>query len=1366
MKATYIYIFLLLLSALPVSLASVHTCAVKRLGLEQGLSSGYVVGIAQDRQGFIWVATESGLNRFDGKTFKAYKKQQHARGGLSISGNELNRVLADNTNNVVWVASQRAGLNMFDCAADTFTLFEHSPDNDGSIIANDITDLANDGKGNLWVSTYSAGVDYYDKKAKRFVHYNRSTLPQLHSNHAWCIADNGKGLLYIGHVFGGMSVLSVREKTVKRYVHEAGNPRSIPSGDVYRIFIDRLENVWVGTANGLALFDPDSETFTTFTHRAGQPASLAANTVFEIMQTSDGRLWVGTENGGVSILDARKGAAALSPQAAAFCNILSSDGEGGLSCATVRAIHEDKFGNVWIGTYSGGVNFIAKTPEYFHCWQRFASPADSSMTVKTAWGMCEDRDGSLLVGTDGGGLQVFRGGKPAEIYTKEDGGLRSNAILAALQGSDGSIWLGTFGGGVTLRRAGERRFGHFCPNELDGKTIRCLYEDDLRRIWIGTDGQGIYAFDPEKGELHRYTAEQHNLPADNLIRAIARDDKGRLWVGSFGQGLRVLDSAFRLLSAFGSPQQGFYSSTVNCIYRDIRNRMWVGTGEGLVMFPSADSLSNFTIYTEKDGVSDSHIRAITEDWAGNIWFSTNSGICKYAVQKRRFYAYGDSDGVLPGQFMSGSVVGGRNGWLHFGSQSGVCSFDPRQISEEADHPPATITGFECYSGMDAPKAVPVLPGSIELKHRQSTFTITFGVMDYALSPRVEYAYRMDGGGGGEWYSTGKASAVTFRSLPSGAYHFSVKARLRNQEWGSEAASLRVRIAPPPALSWWAKLLYALAALGVGYFVARFYKNRIKLENMLYLEKENSRQQQALNNDKLQFFTNITHELRTPLTLIIGPLEDFAKEPLLPAGASKKVAMIRQNALRLLQLINKILELCKTETNNMPLQVAKGDLSQLVREVAISYRELNQNREVVLTTCIETDSAVLEFDGEVVHTILDNLISNAFKYTQRGEVKVCLRRVVDGGVAWVEVEVRDSGCGIPPQEIDRVFKRYYQVKGEHQASGSGIGLALVKNLVALHQGAITAESKVGAGSSFRFRLKADNTYPGVAHAKPGAKDEKGKGEAYLRHAPGAAREVEAHTGKKMALVVEDNPDIRTYIWEAFAEDYLVLTADNGRAGLAYAVKNIPDIIVSDIMMPDLSGIELCAMLKKDTRTSHIPVILLTAKTSLNDKTEGYSAGADSYITKPFSATLLKSRASNLLESRKNLASQIVHSKVYKQVLLSTSISKLDSEFLEKITGIVEENCHSEKLDTEFIAQQVHMSHPTLYRKVKALMGCTISEFIRKIRMKCAEDMLLSGKYTISEVSLRVGISNVAYFRQCFKEEFGATPSDYLKGLRGK
>jgi signal transduction histidine kinase/ligand-binding sensor domain-containing protein/DNA-binding response OmpR family regulator len=1360
MKSTSLFLLVL---ALP-PLAAAHPYAIKRLGLEQGLSSGYVVGIAQDRQGFVWFATESGLSRFDGKAFKVYKKRR-TQDGAGIGGNELNKVLADNTDNVVWVASQRAGLNMFDCAADSFLLFAHDEADENSIISNDVTDVANDSKGNLWVSTYSAGVDYYDKKADKFVHYNQSTLPQLGSNHAWCIADDGKGLLYIGHVFGGLSVLSVHERTVRRYAHEAGNPRSLPDGDVYCIFIDKFENVWVGAAGGLALFEPETGEFTTFTHCADKPSSLVANTVFEIAQTKDGWLWVGAENGGISILDLRKGVAALSSETTSFHNILPSDDEAGLSCATVRAIHEDSFGNVWIGTYGGGVNFIAKTPEYFHRWQHFALPAGSNLTVKTAWGMCEDKEGKIWVGTDGGGVQVFNGGKLTEVYTKESGYLCNNAILVALKDSEGNIWLGTFGGGVTVYRAAERRFSDFYPRILGGKTIRSLYEDSHKRLWIGTDGHGIYLFDPKKDGLQHYTAKQHSLPADNLIRAIACDAKGRLWVGSFGQGLRVLDSTFHLLSAFGSSQQGFYSSLVNCIYRDSSNRMWVGTGEGLVMFPNADSLSVFSVFTEKDGMGDSHVRAITQDRAGNIWFSTNSGICKYAAEKRKFYTYGSSDGVLLGQFMSGSVVSGNNGWLYFGSQNGVCSFDPEKIPEETDLPPTTITGFVYYSGLSAPESMPVLSGNIALKHRQNSFTITFNVMDYALSPRVEYAYRMDGvSGESEWYPAGKTNTVTFQSLPSGAYRFSVKARLNNHEWTDKTALLRIRISPAAALSWWAKMLYGLAALGAGWFIVRFYKKRMKLENMLYLEKENNRQQQALNNDKLQFFTNITHELRTPLTLIIGPLEDLSGDASLPKKTAQKVAMIYQNALRLLHLINKILEFRKTETNNMPLQVARGDLSQLVQEVGISYRELNRNKDVQFTISIETDDTVLEFDGEVVHIILDNLIANAFKYTKQGEIRVCLRSVVENGVTYAEIEVSDTGCGIPPQETGRIFKRYYQVKGEHQgehqASGSGIGLALVKNLAALHQGVITVESREGKGASFKFRLIANNTYPGVIHAKPK------ESASYAHRAQDVAHEMELHNGKKMVLVVEDNPDICTYIWDAFAEDYMVLTADNGKTGVEYALKNIPDIIISDIMMPELSGLELCAMLKKDARTCHIPIMLLTAKTSLNDKTDGYSAGADSYITKPFSTTLLRSRASNLLESRKNLASQIVHSKVYRQTLLSDSLNKLDNEFLEKVTKIVEENSHSEKLDVELIAQQVHMSHPTLYRKVKALTGCSVNEFIRKIRMKCAEDMLLSGKYTISEVSIRIGVSNISYFRQCFKEEFGVTPSEYIKGLGRK
>ena len=1335
----------------------VHPFNIKHIGIEQGLSNNYVIGITQDKSGFMWFATESGLNRFNGKEFKIYKTFFQNNNG--ISGNELNKVLADNVDDVVWIATQRAGLNMYDCRYDSFYIFKHDPVNYKSIISNAVTALQNDSCGNLWIGTYDSGIDYYDKKTNEFIHYNQSTVADLVSNQIWSISDDKKGNLYIGHVLSGLSILSVKNKTVKNFVHQEGNPNSLPDNDVRCIFIDKTDNIWIGTNNGLALFNPENERFTCFYKQKNKHNSLASNTILSITQSSDDQLWIGTEKGGISILNIRQ-EMFLSPENISFQNIYQSDDDAGLSHSTVRAIYQDHFNNIWIGTYSGGVSFIGRIPEYFHKWQHSAvSVAKNMLNVKEAWGICEDNAGNIWVGTDGGGIQVFREGVKAETYTTENSNLSDNAILAALRDSEGNLWFGSFQGGVSIYNMKNKQFSRFSPSGFDASTIRSLYEDDNKNIWIATDVKGLYSFNLVNGKLKHFIAGRDSIPADNNIRTIIKDHTGRFWIGSFGEGLNILDSTFQIIKTFNT-SSGFNSNTVNCVFEDSQNRIWVGTGEGLIMFPSRD-ISDYTIYTEKDGLQNSHIRAITEDKNGNIWISRNRGISEFLINENKFYNYSSYEGVPPGDFMSGSVINSKKDVIYFGSQNGVCYFDPAKIKEIIQLPHVTITGFRYYTNdingqsltEGKEKNHPVfLP--IKLKHNHNTFTISFNVMDYALSHLVEYTYKLNESDD-RWFNIGNLNEVSFRNLRPGKYHFSVKAKFYNHDWSNEMSSLQFEIVPPFWLTWWAKMLYALIIICIILYIIRFYKNRMMLENMLYLEKQHNKQQQLLNDEKLQFFTNIAHELRTPLTLITGPIEDLLKDSTLHDKVNKKIQLIYQNTNRLLELIDKILDFRKTETHNMPLCITKGDLSKLVKEISLKYQELNRNPNLILSTSIETENTILYFDSENVRIILDNLISNAFKYTSSGEIKVCMRNVWENDIKYTEIEIADTGCGIPKEDLSKIFNRYYQIKNENHSSGTGIGLSLVKNLVTIHQGTIRADSGKGRGTSFKFRLLTDNTYPEALHEN--VKEE------LWDYSPEMIDDTIHSTGKKIMLIIEDNTDIQNYIYDTFAGEYLIITADNGKTGLEYSLKNIPNIIICDIMMPELSGLELCSALKADFRTSHIPIILLTAKTSLDDKTKGYSAGADSYITKPFSASLLKSRVSNLLETRRKMVNQIINNKIYKQTLLSESISKMDNEFLEKLTKFIENNINSEKMDIDYIVQHINMSHSTLYRKIRTLTGYSINEYIRKIKMKRAEELLLTGKYTISETAYLVGINSIPYFRQCFKEEFEMVPSEYIKKL---
>jgi signal transduction histidine kinase/DNA-binding response OmpR family regulator len=630
--------------------------------------------------------------------------------------------------------------------------------------------------------------------------------------------------------------------------------------------------------------------------------------------------------------------------------------------------------------------------------------------------------------------------------------------------------------------------------------------------------------------------------------------------------------------------------------------------------------------------------------------------------------------------------------------------------------------------------------------------------------RVEYAYMLKGLDN-RWYIADEHHQVAFRNIPAGKYRFVVKTRIRNQVWSKQTTGLDIAVIPPPWLTWWAKLGYVLLTVCIGYMVLHAYKKRLDMEALYDMEKKNREREQTLNDERLRFFTNITHELRTPLTLILGPLEDIQKSPTLVDKDAQKISLIRQSALRLLSLINQILEFRKVETQNKKLCVGRYNLATLIGEIGAKYKELNRKSSVeIVIKSVPDDDLTLYFDKEVVTIIVDNLMSNALKYTDRGEVTLSAYLTERAGIRYTEICVSDTGQGIDAEALPHVFERFYQGEQGKRVSGTGIGLALVKSLVELHEGEISVESALNKGSTFRFTLLTDNTYPYMQHIDSDASIPETESSEIEKD----SRE-ETSNDKSVLLIVEDNPDICHYIAESFADRFDVKVASNGQQGLEQALLYIPDIIISDIMMPVMDGITLCRRLKSDVRTSHIPIILLTAKDSLEDKEEGYETGADSYLTKPFSATLLHSRVNNLLETRRKLAEQFAAHTTRtnpieeKRTLLAESLNKLDREFLDKVTALIEEHLSSEKIDIPYLSDKLCMSGSTLYRKIRALTGLSTNEYIRKVKLQHAERLLLEGKYQVSEVAFKVGFNSVVYFRQCFKDEFGVPPSEYLKKL---
>ena len=1330
----YLSLFMWVSSILSITYAQDRH--IKHFGVEDGLSNNYVVDIIQDKNGYLWIATEAGLNRFNGNDFTIYNKSNSG-----LSSNELNTLLADPNEDKIWIGTQRDGLCYFDHKTETISRLKVK-----GMLTSDITQLLPANDGGIWIVHYHLGIDHYNPKSEKFTTYSTDNVKGL-SGCNWVAADDGNGNLYVGHTNEGLSIISLKNRTACNFRHDPNNPNSIPGNEVRSICIDRNMNIWIGTDKGLALFNPQNKRFTVFRHEMEKLNSLLPGTVMNIKELKNGDLWIATNMGGVSILSLKNNTF-TNPAQAKFQNIIASEDGYGLSGPFARCIHQDTFGNIWIGNYRSGLDFISYESDLFKTLN-YAGEIQGRMKHKQVWGLCMGHDGRIWIGGENE-LAVYERRNGVKTISLPVLQTHLQTYIASIyEDSRHRIWLGTSEIGAFVYNSANESFKHIETVRNVITEVSCFYEDGNNKLWIGGKN-GLFSYSDSEQKIIFEKEMTQQLP-DNIVRSILKDKKGKLWVGTFGKGITIFNKEGKFTANFIT-DSGFPSNAVNSMIQDSRGRIWVATREGLVLFPNVDNPNLFVVFSMKEGLSNSQVRAISEDHEGNIWISTNGGISRLNESTKQFYNYIHQDGVPLGDFMDGSTCIAQDGMLFFGSQNGVCYFDPQKLCSKQIVSPIKITQFSVFSKQAESKeigmAIPFSSEIIELTHEQNTFKISFNVLDYTQSPQVEFAYILEGSEN-VWYNTQGENQVTFRNIPPGKYKFKVKSRFRNQEWEDSIASLTLEINPPLWLTWYAKSFYTLLIVAFIYFLLSFYKRKLDLESSLEVERRKSQNEQELNNERLRFYTNITHELRTPLTLILGPLEDLLSDTTLSPAHSNKIHIIHDSSTRLLNLINQILEFRKTETQNRKLLITKGNLKQFIQETGLRYKELNRNPQIKFSIDIHTEVNELFFDAEILTIIMDNLLSNAIKYTSKGEITISLNSIQEEDIEYTIISISDTGHGISSEALPHIFDRYYQANNKYQVSGSGIGLALVKSLAELHEVVLDVVSEQEVGTTFTLKLLTKNTYPNINHASatPLIEEED---------------TIEIQDNKSaLILVVEDNKDICEYIKSSFADIYEVITAKNGKEGWELAQSHIPNIIVSDIMMPEMDGIELCRLVKDNMLTSHIPVILLTAKDSLQEKEVGYAAGADSYLTKPFSAKLLHSRINNLLEARKKIALQLTSNITPKQENIVSALNKLDNEFVQRITQIIEDNLEMEKMDIAFIAEKMCMSHSTLYRKIKGVADMSVNEFIRKIKMKNSLKLLQSGEHTISEISYMIGFSSVAYFRQCFKSEFRMAPSEYIK-----
>lgn len=1343
-KIHFLTFLLSLLLTITNSVAQPYT--LRHLGVENGLSNNYVQDLAQDKQGCIWVATEFGLNRFDGCSFTTYKSNNS-----QLSNDALNVLLYDEADNKLWIGGKFEGISTLDCSTYQFKNYTRQE----GMLAGNVVYLSAATDNGIWITPHNEGIVYYNKQTKKFISLHDMGIKGLKLSNR-CTFDDGEGHLYIGHAQGGMSIVNLKDKTFRTLQNYPNNSRSLPGNSVYAICKDRLGNIWVGTNLGLGLFNPKTDEFTVFRHEPGNPYSLIADHIYDLQEMNDGTLWIASDIGGVSILDLHD-ITFRNPKDVQFYHITADNNKNGVSSGNIRSLLQDSFGNIWIGNYSSGIDFISHTQPVFHILS-YMTEKGNVLKHKPVWGLNKDEKEQLWLGGENE-IVLFKDNKQIKSINIANKLSRPyGQVFATINDGRGTQLLGIYDDGLLKLDTRNERIERI-PLDLENVDIITFFKDTDGKIWIGAE-YGIYTYD---NNILRKENELTGQLLDRAVYGIVRDRQGKLWVGCYGGGIVVFDKNNKAITKLNT-STGFFSSAINSIRMDSQGGIWVATRNGVGYIKDTNYPEHFIQYGYNHGLEDPFVRAIQEDASENIWISTNDGISYWNKKKQKFDNYDYRDGIPMGNFIEGSACCAQDGTLYFGSLNGVCYFKPESLIAERKVAPVQI--IECKSlnnqveSRNEETIIPISTRPINLPHDHNSFRLSFTVTDYAQNGQVEYAYMIEGLDD-TWTNTLDENQVTFRNIAPGEYTFKVKARLRNQDWDdSHIATVKIHIHPPLWLTWYAKVFYILlASLGI-FFWLRFYKRKLMLETSLELERKKSQNEQELSKERLRFYTNITHELRTPLTLILGPLEDLINDSNLPAFYSSKIKVIHSSALRLLNLINQILEFRKTETQNRKLTVARADLANLVTETGLRYKELNRNQKVKIQISIDTKETKLYFDTDIVTTILNNLLSNAIKYTPEGSISLIMRSVCKEENLYTEIIVSDTGYGIDANALPHIFDRYYQAKGKHQASGTGIGLALVKSLADLHEGNLQVESEAGKGTTFSFRILTENIYPNALHKeeeKPTVPEQQEPEENQEEYADALP----------MILVVEDNDDIREYIASSFSNNYRILTAINGKEGIEQALNHIPDIIISDIMMPVMDGIELCKLIKEDIRTSHIPVILLTAKDSIQDKEEGYESGADSYLTKPFSAKLLNSRVHNLLESRKKLAGLIAaRTKELKPTPSQEAVilNKLDEEFLNKLTTMIEDNIDSPQLDMAFLTDKVHMSHSTLYRKIKGLTGMSGNEFIRKVRLKYSLRLLMEENINISEAAYASGFNDLGYFRNCFKEEYGMSPSEYMKQKR--
>lgn len=1335
-------------------------------------SKSGIYTIAQDQFGVMWMGTNGGgLYKYDGINYVSY--EQDSKRSNSINSNLIYTIYVDSKNRL-WVGTDE-GLCLYNRNLDTFENIDLRKQNQRETVIS-VKSIIEDQNGNIFLGTFNNGLLKLNVKSRAITSVKLDT-PNTVNYLINSLVKDKKGIIYLG-TNSGLKVIDPVKNEVKKVIIEKDN--ALLSGNIVSMFFDHKQNLWIGNGfKGLV----KANLYTKEKQAVSYP--ITKKRIMSILAADTETILCATENDGLIVVDNQGNVQKK------YVN--SKYNNRSLGSNSVWSLFLDKENRIWLGYYNKGLGVFDRINSKVRGIESLPGNPQSLQT-NCVTGIAKDHQGQLWISMEGGGVDVYNPEtKNFKHITKTDdrfySGLTNDNITKVLIDKNQSIWLSSWNEGIFFLKKGSRNFINYNTKntpDLASDNIMSITEDSRGVIWIGTFSKGLHYYTPSDGRFHH--CNQKIFYANGLvnldIRKVMVDTDDAIWIGSTTGLYKVSTKDFVSFSVTSlrdkmSKKLKNHKSihTINTLYQSKNKEIWIGT-DGAGLFSYNKKTDDLKWYINFNGLHEKSISSIIESNDGHIWLSGKKGISSLDLKNKTTVNYSTYDGLLGNDFNNNSVLKDENGILYFGGYEGLNYFNPANLVRSNKQLPIYFTDLKLFNKSVGPleKNSPLIKvisqtQKIILRHDQSVFTIDFIGINYSFPARNEFAYYLEGFED-SWNYVGSKRSATYTNLAPGKYVFKVKASEKNGVWSQKPLELKIEILPP----WWktsfAYLFYSLLLLAAIYFGNQYYQNRFKQQQLIQFEKKKAAQIEKLNDKKLQFFTNISHEFRTPLTLILNPLADIIRNNSteLSTGVLNKLQTIQKSSDRLSRLINELMDFNQLQFNKMPLKVQQLEVVAFTKEIVSYFEEEALSRGIELQ--FESDKKTLRdwVDPKMFEKIIFNVISNAFKVTpDNGKIKVKLVYneefmnfpliKPDYRSASFSIIVEDTGAGLDKKDIKRIFDRFYQVNNLNKAyyGSTGIGLEVVRGFVQLHKGIIEVESVLGAGTTFKLVFPVGKDF---FNANEILQDEFKK-EKKISFTPVIEKEEvqspedqEKQDRVYTILIVEDNAELRNYLKNELKKEYKVLTAENGQIGLETALQKLPDLILTDVIMPVMNGLELCKNIKTDLKTSHIPLMMLSAKALIKDKLEGIDSGADMYLSKPFDMDILRSSLVQLLKSR-----QIMFNKFYNGITpkAKEKTTTLDNEFIKNVLNYINENINEYDLSVEVLASKVFLSRSQLYRKIKTLTGVSVNEFIRNVRLEKAKELIELGNDNITEISIKVGFSSPSYFTKCYKEKYGHLPT---------